>query len=840
VTLRRRALDDLDWEMRDHIERETQANIERGMPENEARDAAMRAFGSVLRAAEDARAVWIAAAWDQLLQDVTIGLRSMRRYPVAALVAVLSLAAGIGAATMTLTVREAIYQRPPVTYRRPSHLSRVRVHLPDDTVWPTGSRVPAPLYAIWRATLGDALGGGAPQVLREVRTGDRTNTIPTCAVTSTLFPALGVAPLIGRPLPAELDDSGPAPALLSYRAWQNLFDGRVDSIGRSFWIDGRPFVVRGVMPQRFWYNDTDSPIWTPLEDPGRLSPQDSLNVVVRRPEGMTPAVLQAMLQRGVTVYAERLPVGSRRMTVAVSGVEGTPLGQQISVGVPYMLAAAAFLTLLMACANVAVLMIVQWTSREREIAVRAALGAGRRRIVRALLTESMLVAAAGGILGVAAVMVLRGLSQGSASDAVFYDLSISPRIFLFTGLVVLLAGAAVGLAPALHETRRLQGHPLRTMVASDRARQRWRHGLVVVEITVTVALLVQTTALLDGYRRAMRTTMGFDPRPMIVASVENPGGVPIARLLESALTLPGVRGAAASTMIPFGGRQATVRVAATPGGDDVAAQRGMVGAAFFSVLGVPLRSGRSFLPRESEEAGTAIVSESLAARLFRGSGAVGRSVWVGGRRCQIVGVSADHADNPLQKANAVLRIFAPLPAGSIPRIGFVVRTTDPTRLVQVLRRRFQQEAAGNTASVSAVGELVRISGEEVLAATAPLVPLIAVGILLTSGGVYGVLAFAVARRGRELAVRVAVGARGRDLVGLVVKDMLRLTAVGLGLGVGLTFALTRVLRSGGVLDPAPLAFSLPALVVFALAVAAAWLPARRAGATDPVVLLRMP
>ena len=836
------ALRDLDSEMRDHIERETLANVDRGMAPDEARDAAMRAFGSVLHAAEETRAVWIPIWLDQLRQDVAGGFRNIRRYPVAALVAVLSVAAGTAAATITLVVRDAVFRNAPPTYREPGQISRVQIGRPDDPIRPEGNRVPAALYSIWQSGFAARFAGSTPQVTREVRTGDRTAAIPIRAVTPSLFPVLGVEPIIGRTLPATPDANGPPPALLSYRAWQELFDGRTDCVGRSFWIDNQLFVVSGVMAERFWYVDTNSPIWTPL-DVSRLSADQSLDVVVRRPTAMTAATLEALLRPGMTEYTTHLPPDRRHSVVAVSGIEGTPLGRQVSIVLPYVLATAALLTLLIACANVAVLMIAQWAAREHEIAIRAAIGASRGRIVRSLLTESTMVALIGGTLAVATVFALRAFVLREGGEAAFYDLSIHPRVFFSTALIVLLTGIGVGLAPALHQTRRLHLHPLRALAGGDRVRQRWRHALVVFEIAVTVAMLVETSALVDGYRRWMRAPMGFDTQPLAIAEVENASGVPVARLLDAARALPGVQSAAASTAIPFGDRGTRVRIAATPGGEAIAADCAATSPSFLSVLGVTLRAGRGFAEGERDTARTVIVNEALAARLFPNGRQIGATVWIGNVPHSLVGVAADYSNHPLQPLSAVLRVYTPLPATPVKRIGFVVRSRQPAPLVQPLRRELRDAAAGTVvSSLYTLDEITSIAGQEILVGTAPLVPLIIIGLLLTAAGVYGVLAFAVARRGRELAVRVAVGASGRDLVRLVTAHTLKLVGTGAGLGIGLTFALSRVVRAGGggdsVYDPSLVAFAVPAIVIGALAFAAAWLPARRASAVDPVVLLR--
>lgn len=786
------------------------------------------------------RVVSLASWLDPLRQDLSGAVRSARRYPVAALVAVLSLAAGIAGATVTLTVRDAVFRRPPSTYRQPDQLSRVQVGSPENPIRPWTGQVPAGLFGVWQGSLHAGLAASGPTAVGDVRTGDRTTSIPIRPVTPSLFDVLGVAPASGRTFGPQPVLDGQAPAVLSYRTWQQLFDGRPDVIGQPLWIDDRPFIVSGVTPERFWYGNTDSPIWTPL-DVERLPPDTPLDVVARRPPGTTPAAFEGLLRPGLAAYAARLPVGQRRMMLAVTGIEGTPLGRQVSEALPYVLSAAVLLTLLIACANVAVLLIAQWTAREHEIAIRAAIGASRQRLVRLLLTESVAIAGLAGALSVAAVLGLRAFVGYLAGDSVFYDLSISPRTFLATTVVALLAGIATGLGPALYGTRSLQGHPFRAIGRFDRAPRRWRHALVVLEIAVTVALLVVSSALLDGYRRWMQPSMGFDTRPLVATEVQCPRGVPVARLLEVIRALPGAGPAAASTAVPLGPRGAFAPVGASPGGEVFRAVHSEISPGFLATLGVPLRAGRGF---DEPEAGRhAILGEGLAARLFPGGRAIGATAWIAGVPYDVVGIAADYADTPLQPLGLRPRVYTPLAA--VPtRVSFLVRSPDPSALVRPLDRAVRAALAGGTVDGAyTVDQVIRAGGQEILAGTAPLFPLLAIGLLLTVAGVYGVLAFAVARRGREMAVRVAVGASRSDLVRLVTAQTLALVGWGLGLGVGVTLVLSRAVSAAGgagsVFYPAPVAFAVPVIVITLLAIAAAWIPARRASAIDPVILLRM-
>jgi putative ABC transport system permease protein len=930
MSTRDRKDDEFAREIEVHLELEAEALMRDGLDPETARDKARAAFGNVTAARERhyerQRWPWL----DHLRQDVRAAFRAMRRYPIAACVAILSLGFGIGATTITLTVRDVIFRRPPPLYREPANISRVQFGTPANPILRSGSRVPSRLYAIWSASpRAIDIGGSLPQIVREVRissgfdaeagarTGDaestRTEMIATRPVTPSLFAVLGVEPIIGRAFSNVIGgESAPTPAVLSYRVWRQLFDGRADITGQVFWIDHQPFAVSGVMPERFWFGSMDAPIYIPA-DVRRLGPEDALEVVARRPAGMTPAQLDAQLRSGLDEYARQQPAGQRQVQIEISGIEGTPAGHQIATVVPYLLATSVLLTLLIACANVAVLMIAQWTVREHEVAIRAAIGASRGRVVRALLTESVVIALAGGVLGVAATLVLRAIIIRNGGAIAFYDLSIDPRVYITTALIAVLTGVVAGLAPALHETRRLQGNPLRSMGAADRVRQRWRHALVVFEITVTIALLVQTSSLIDGYRRAMSADMGFATAPLIAARVENPAGVQITTLLDAIRSLPGVEAAAVSTSMPFGARGSSVRVAAAASGASAASPESVAPAAsatsspaagrggsseainaehaeitssFFSALGVPLRAGRAFAESESHTLRTAIVNDTLATRLFGDRRrAIGATIQLADTPYDIVGVVADYANDPLRVATSQPRVFTPLPlplpgaasAGNTstgaastgaaaasaraaaanaanaagvsvtparpPRVSLLIRAQAPAPLVRTLRRELRDAAAGNVVtSAFTVDEVIKVMGQEILVGVAPLTPLMSIGVLLTAAGIYGVLAFAVARRGRELAVRVAMGASRGDLVRLVTMHTLRLVGAGVCFGLGVTFALARVIRVGGgagsVFDPMPIAFIVPAALIVVLGIAAAWLPARRASAIDPVVLLR--
>ena len=843
---KRRPTGDFADEVDAHLALETERLIGEGMSADEARRAARRHFGSVTAAQErfyeSRRILWL----DHLRQDARGAARSVARYPVAALVAIVSLAFGIGATAATLTVRNVVFHRPPPAYANPEQLSKVQVAPADQPIRPVGSPVPGRLYALWRDALGDAAVAAATpgRGTRDVRTFDRTETVSVRAASPGFFTVLGVAPALGR----AFADPGAAEAVLTDRLWQRLFDRRADVVGGTIWIDNQPYTIVGVLPPRFWFSDMSSPIWVPLDRRVEASDEEMLQVVVRRPPGMSPDALTARLQAGLAQFTSRLPGAERRLHLKVSSINGTPIGDNVSVVLPYVLAACVLLTLLMACANAAILMIAQWTAREHEIAIRASLGASRGRIVRALLAESVLLATAGGLLGISASFGLLGIIvYRGGGDRALFNITIDPVVLIQSMVITLLTGIVAGLAPALYETRRLHANPLCAMARSDRIRQRWRHALVAVEIAVTSALLVVTASMVAGYERARAARLGFATRTLLATRIENPGGVAVEQILDIVNRLPGVAGAAASTSVPMTAFGPLERVAADRSGSDpVRVERATVTPEFFSVLGVPLRAGRAFTVQDSPATRTAIVTQSLARRLFPGGDAVGRQVWAGSTAYDIVGVVADYSNIPLQPEDFWLKLFLPFARDSAgeKRVQLAIRAaSDPAPLVNAVRRGVRDAAPGHTVtSAFTLDQILAVMGQEMLIGTAPLAPLIAIGMLLTAAGIYGVLAFAITRRARELAVRVAIGASGRDLVRLVSSQSFSLIATGAVAGIAVTFALSRIVRAsggaGGIYDPSWPAFVVPLVIVAAIGAIATWIPSRRAMRFKPAMLLR--
>jgi putative ABC transport system permease protein len=556
--------------------------------------------------------------------------------------------------------------------------------------------------------------------------------------------------------------------------------------------------------------------------------------------------LAARLRASLADYSQRQPPGSKALQLRVSAIKGTPIADQISPLLTFVFGASVLLTLLIACANVAILMIAQWTTREAETAVRAALGATRWRLVRALVTEAVVLAAIAGVFGLCVTFAMRGIFVSrTTTDMAYLNLAIDPAIFWQAAVITILTGVVAGIGPALFETRRLQMDPLRGIATSDRARHRWSHALVVLEITVTLALLVVTASMVDQYQRGQGADYGFDADRFLVAIVARQAGVPTESLKEAVGRVPGVDAVAAATALPFAGRGPIQPVsAAATDEQSVRAERIAVTPEFFTTLEIAVRAGRTFGERDSPNGRTAVVNETLAKELFA-SDAVGRQLWLDGIPYDIIGVVADYAFSPIEVRQPAAKAFFRLPTGADEPAGvrFLVRTSNPAALVQPVRRALQNVAPGVTVTNAyTIRQMVSLQGQEMLAGSAPFFPLIVIGMLLMSSGVYAVLSFAITRRSREIAVRVAIGASRRDQVRLVAMHSLRLLALGSACGIGFTFALSRIARASGgggsLYDPPWVAFVLPVLLVLLAGMLATWIPTRRVLRINPAVLLR--
>lgn len=843
----RRSDDDFAREIDAHLALETERLIADGVPPGEARDRARRAFGNVTTTQErfhDARRIiW----FDELRRDLRSALRNVRRNPVSAVVVVLSLAGGIGAATAALIVRNVIFHNPPPLYVEPDDLVHVQAAARERPIFPAGNDVPISLFRRWRQDLGTGIAGAIGARPGDLQHAGDIETLPIRAVTPNLFHLLGITPVAGRLFDPEGQSGLTGEVVLSYGVWQRTFGGRGDIAGTPVSINGLPGTVVGVLPDRFWFMDMSDQVWVAVDE--RLIPPDvSLNTVARRPADTSVAGLTTALQRGVEAHNRDRSPGAPALHIRVSGIGGTPMGAAMSLALPYIMGMAVAFVLLIGCANAAILLIAQWTARETDTAVRSSLGASRGRLVRTLLTEAVCLSVTAGVCGVIVTFIVRWfvLTRMGANLAMF-DVSIPPRVLVQSATIAIGAGIIAGLAPALYETARLQLNPLRGLQSSDRLRQRWSHALVIAEISITVALLVMTTSMVAGYQRLRDAQFGFDTRHTAVVAVRNEQGVAVRPLLDRVAGVPGIRAAAVATSAPMYTQRPRQPVALDDhGSNELSVERNAVTPSFFDTIGVAMRAGRMFAEHERGDSGVVVINETLARRLLGTTAALGRQLWIARVPHVVVGVVADYATTYQEFQAIAPKFFVPLdpqPRGE--RFVYVLTRAEGNvdSVTRPLQRALRSATGGNPITEAfTYMEMADVINREWLVALAPLAPLITMGLALTAAGIYGVLAFAIARRTRELAIRVSLGATGRDQIRLVSLRSLRLVGTGTAIGVGLTFGLAQIARiadaSGSYLYPPWAAFVLPVAVMLVVASIATWLPMVRARRIDPVVLLR--
>ena len=622
------------------------------------------------------------------LRDLRLAARSLRRFPLAVAIAVLSLAAGIGSTTATLTARNALFVNPPPLYTDPDDLSRVGM----STRAQRFERVRPAELATWLEAPFPDVSVAAADATRmvEVRAGSRLATVPVQRVTTGLFALLGVQPILGRTFSVAGDartSAEPSSVVISYRAWRELFDQRQDVLGQVVTIDNQALVVIGVMPPQFRFRSMVAGVWRPL-DPRTLPLQEGLDVVARSRQGRTSVA--GRLERALAGRVQQLESGDEPRRVTVMAVRGTPLGEQIAPYVLWLLGAAVFLTLLIACTNVAVLMIAQWTTRDRELAVRAALGASRGRLIGSLIAESVLIAGVAGSLGVCATFALRGMIVRGTGSALPIDLTIDAAVLLQSTLVTLAAGLLAGLGPAVYATRRAHAVPGQGFGASERVRQRWRHALVVFEIAVTVALLVVTGAFVSAYRRTLDYDPGFDVSRLLVASVRHESGAPIDAILARVRTLPGVDAVSVSTSSSAVSDGPSQPVSTERASTGMTAERVGVGPDFFATVRLPLRAGRAFGTHDTKDhTPVTIVNDGLARQLWPGRDPIGRRLFIAGVSHEVVGMVAGARSAPLQPPRPTFYVPVLQDTRALREIHVVVRTTGERRA----RRRSHRRSA---------------------------------------------------------------------------------------------------------------------------------------------------
>ena len=809
-----------------------------------------------------------------LLQDVRYGLRVLWQRPGFTVVAVLTLALGIGANTAVFSLVSAVLVRP---LKYPEAERLVMVWEDATAAGFAHDNLSVGTYADWRAQNNSFEDAAAIDQRTFDLTGEggEPEKILGLAVTSNFFPLLGAEARLGRTLLPDEDRPGARHvAVLSHGLWQRRFGGDAAAVGREVMLNGEPYTVVGVMPADFQFEHQNVGLWVPAAfKPEQLTDHGShyLEVVARLKPGVRLEQAEADLNTVARRISEAYPDDAAGLKVAL-----VPLREHLvgDVRRPLLLLLAAVgLVLLIACANVAGVLLSRAAARRREIAVRAALGASRMRIVRQLMTESALLSAAGGVVGALLALWTFAFLQQLVPDGL--GASAEPRldstVFFFTLFVSLLASFAFGLAPALQASKTDLGDALKQAAgrSSTGAGRRLRGAFVVAEVALALVLLVGAGLVVRTLYNLQGQYAGLKPESVLTLRTQladNRYREPARRMafydrvLERVKGLPGVVAAGYTTAVPLmrkgGANGLSIEGKENGPNSNWNANHRQVSPDYFRALGLAVRAGRGLEERDDEGSlPVAVVNETMARSFWPGETAVGKRFKVGlpdspQPWLTVVGVVEDvrqmASDEPVKAEMYVPYKQAGVywKAGNyffVPR-DLVVRTSVPPKsLVPAVRGVVNEvDPYQPVSGVRTLEEVLRLDTERRRVGVILLASFAGLALLLAALGIYGVLAFFVVQHTPEIGVRMALGASPADVLRLVVGRGMKLALAGVGLGVAAALALTRLIESQlfGVSATDPLTFACLALLLALVALLACLVPARRATKVDPMVALR--
>lgn len=802
------------------------------------------------------------------LQDLKYGVRMLAKNPGFATVAVLTLALGIGANTAIFTVVNSVLLRP-LAFRDPSRVVLVVERSPFPTITTSYEN-----YLDWRDQSSSFESMEATMFTNLTLTGiGDPERIPTRRATAGLFPLLSVKPVAGRAFLPEEDRAGGAPVVMvSYRLWQRRFAGSTDWLGKTITLDSQPYTLIGVMPPDFQLLQP-ADLFVPFHPWAKTLPDDrnwhpGIIPVARLKTDTTLEQARAEMKTIAQRLEKQYPDYNTGYSADVVHLQDQ-IVQNVRPALLVLLCAVGFI-LLIACANVANLLLVRAASRAREIAIRTALGASRMRVVRQLLTESIVIAVAGGGLGLifanAALGPLLKLSAGTVPNA--GAIQIDRWVLVFTAAVSLLTGILFGLIPALRTARLNLREALNEGGRGSSGgvgSHRLRSALVVTEIAVAMLLLVGAGLFLRSFEHMQSMPPGFVPDHLLAADIPlSPAAYQkpeqkfqfFDRLLERARTLPGVRSAGAASFLPMSGGGSIIhfningRPPKSPH-EFIAAGYRTITPNYLETLGVPLVAGRMISDTDSEKSpAVVLINSSMAREFFPGESPLGKRMQLGEMPDQsvpwmeIAGVVGDVRPGlgtdpqsemylPYRQADGVLPVF---------QLSVVLRTTlDPASETSAFRSALA-EIDKNQPLVN-----VRTMEDNMAASVAQprfrtwLLGLFALlALLLSTIGIYGVMSYTVNQRTHEIGIRITLGAQPFQVFRLVTGEGLRLALLGVVIGLAASLALTRVLRSFlyGVSAIDPVTYLAVAGILLAVGLLASYLPARRATRVDPLDALR--
>jgi predicted permease len=875
---------DLERELRSDLELEEQEQRENGLPPEEAHYAAQRAFGNTTLIKEQTRETWGGMWIDRLLRDLRYALRQLARAPGFTLTAVLTLAIGIGGVTAVFSVVLAVLLRP-LPFKDSGRLISLHEHIEGDS---HDLSVTAPdvltferenkAFSRVGGFIGsefELTGAGAPFKARAER------------VTASLFPLLGIDPMLGRRFTQQEDDDASPVTVISYALWKERFHSE-KVLGTTVDLDRRQYAIIGVMPRSFEF---------PL-DVGRLSHRDlwvpmSFTPVEKKNEGnnfdysaiagLAPGITVSQAQQDV----DRVLAGIQAQYPAKSGVKlhagFVPLSEEVihnARPILRILLGAVALILLIACTNLANLLLVRAASRRRELGMRMALGAARKTLFRQLLTESLALSCLGGAAGTALAVVLVRFAAAKLPDSLprLSEIEVSWPLLLAAVLLTGVTGLLCGLAPAIQSTR---GEVLDSFRDGGRAAGRGRSqshlrsGMVVLEVGLAMVLLVSSGLLLRSFAKMLEVDPGFEPSHVLTASLSLPiHDYPTQRKVNAffaSLQLrlgsePGVKSIGFASNVPIAGQNsgrliAPEGYAPSPGEGMIIVSNYLMQGDYFDAIRIPLVRGR-YLSASDGQPGAqlvTVISQSLANRYFAGKDPIGVRIKVGSDfaspmpAMSVVGVVGDIKQGardeatvpqmyePLAQAAADLGPYAAM-MGVIGDMDLVIRTTgEPTALVNAVNSAVHQlDPLLPVANVNTMDEIVAATESSRRFNTAILTSFAGIALSLSLLGIYGVVAYSVSERTSEIAIRMALGATRQSALLKTLRQAFSLIVLGGTIGLAASLGLTRLL-SGLLYNVKPLDVSVmisALILLFVCSSLAALIPARRAASVEPMRALR--
>ena len=860
----------LNEEIRFHIDQQTEKNIRAGMPPAEARRHAFIKFGGTERVKESTRDEFRPAFFEDFLRDLRYGARALMRAPGFTAVATITLALGIGANTAIFSVVNAVLLKP-LSYREPDRL--VFVWERNTAIGKDRDLVAPPNYQDWQGqnSVFEAL--GAYRVNGFALTGSgEPESLTAITVTGSLFRVLGVDALVGRTFTEQEEKRRDRVVVLRHEFWQRRFGGDRSLVGKTITLTGAPFTVVGVMPPEFRFpegnpGDLYSPlIFAPNELQGRRT--HSLTVVGR-------------LRTGITIDAARANMTTLARGIAAADPGSNPdaavvgahdlIVEDVRLGLLVLLGTVAFV-LLIACTNVANLLLVRASSRRGEMAMRSALGAGRRRLIRQLLTESVLLAVVGSALGMAVAWSVLGLLVRFSPPGLprLDQVSIDVTVLLFVTVVAVLAGIGFGVAPAVQ----VSGANLVAATQENRVRrQRGRAALVVAEVALSLMLLAGAGLMIRSFVKLQNLDLGFEPDNVLTAQIFLPGnrypvdpgqfrpapsgGTPrlskpaafYTQLMDTLKATPGLESIGAVSSLPLNpvgiDYDMPVIIEGRPKprvGEEPQADFRMATPDYFRTMRIALKSGRLFTDFDGPDSvPVLIINDTMASQMFPGEDPIGKRVLLYGRPREIVGVVESVKHHGFSRD--------PRPEMVVPNRQFQLGG-----MTIVARSQIEPSVLGATITraVHAIDPELPVSRVRTMAefqsasvAQPRFTALLLAGfallaMLLALVGVYGVMAYAVSQRTREIGVRIALGAERPDVVWMVVRHGVALTGLGIVLGLLGAAAATRLMARllFGVSATDPMTFAAAAVALGVASMLATWVPALRAARVAPVTALR--